>query len=188
MSKPRSSKRSPARPPRAVAEIGADRLTAPSPLPIPVRALGAAAAGFILLPVHAIAYAFFGPALAQRQPNAMVVESRVYLRAVAPSVASTSVAGKTSSMFVTHHRSLVALRRTLDPAQFVSVSRSVVVNLGRLVEIDPTLGKRNVVLVDVGEGFREPFLVSRRCFARLRQTLGIPRRRPARRIRKPTCR
>ena len=182
-SRPLSNQGPPACPPRAAAAIDPDRPSASSPRRIAVRALGPGAAGFTLLPVEAIAYAFFGASLARRQPNAMAAEPRVYLRAVMSAAASGRAPAKSPSTFVTHHRSLAGLRRGLDPAQFVPISRSVLVNLAYLVEIDPAVGKRNVVVVDVGGGFRESLLVSRRRFARLRQALGIPRRTLSRRAR-----
>jgi hypothetical protein len=75
-------------------------------------------------------------------------------------------------LFRTHYRSITAASGRLDPAQFIRIHQSILVNLNRVTEIDLT-GKVKLLGVGVSNGTSEWLVVSRRSLPALRLELGL---------------
>jgi DNA-binding LytR/AlgR family response regulator len=78
-------------------------------------------------------------------------------------------------VFRTRFSSLSALVNRLDRRSYLRIHRYLVVNLNRIVTLDP--GIRMVQIEVAVGGTTHSLLVSRRLLARLRDQLGLGRRR-----------
>jgi hypothetical protein len=131
-----------------------------------------------VLPIEQVAYVFLGCAVNHRLIDPVWASDRVLDPAV---VYVRTVKGQ---LFHTGSATLRELRRTLDPARFLSTHRLVIVNVDRLVELD--LGGR-VTRVGVFVGGGVEFLpISRRRVRALRALVVFPRRVPRRHVRRET--
>jgi hypothetical protein len=134
-----------------------------------VRQLAGDRGRHTVVPVEQALYLFVGfdPKLglvegAGTRPHE-VRRGRVYLRTL-------------KDLFVTPYRSLGDVQAVLDPAQFVRIHQSIIVNVLRIVEVDAS-GKRKRLAVALGDGTKEWLTASRRSLPALRLALGMRRRR-----------
>lgn len=133
-----------------------------------VRRVGEDNERFTLISVDEILYIFSGAALSRRlldttwSRQLFLRRDRIYVRTA-------------KGLFVTQLRSLTEISRRLDPARFLAIHQSIVVNLQKLSEID-LRGRVQQVGVTTASGVIESLRVSRRSLRELRERLGLPAR------------
>lgn len=123
---------------------------------------------WFVIPVEHVSFAFLGAAASNGVINAPWAGDRV----LAPS--TVYVRTIKGGLYTTGFATLQSLRQRLDPTQFVSIHRQLIVNLDRLVQLD--LGT-NVSHVGVMAGPEIDFLpISRRHLRLLRELIALPKR------------